>query len=109
MDEPTIKEIIIQKDKKQGTIKVTIEAKPFHIEGLPVEKSAWKKYRTADVADLIRSEGHRPGSAIQESHVNTFREENLRGTWIFKDLDAKPLKTPAKSRSLTPKTTKQTK
>tara|TARA_R100000008_G_scaffold84589_1_gene72399 strand:- start:418 stop:747 length:330 start_codon:yes stop_codon:yes gene_type:complete len=109
MDEPTIKEIIIQKDKKQGTIRVTIEARPFHIEGLPAEKSAWKKYRTADVVELIKSEGHHPGPALQESHVNTFREENLRGTWVFKDLDAKPVKSPAKSRATSPKTTKQTK
>jgi hypothetical protein len=109
MNEPTIKQIKIQKNKNKGTIEVIIEARPHMIDSLPAEHSAWKKYRTCDIAEILTDAGHRPGEALQEAHVCTYREENLKGTWIFKDLDAKPVKTqqaPRKPRTKTTKTDK---
>ena len=99
MSEHTIKEIKVQKNKKNGTIEVTLQVKPYKIDSLPKEDSAWKKYRTRDVVELVRSAGHRPGSALQEAQVCTYRQEHLSGTWIFQDLDAKPAKTQTTSRT----------
>ena len=106
MAKEAIKEITINKDKKNAELCISIELLANEAGTLGRDEVQRKKVRVQDMVELLKSHGHNPGRCTSNPGQICNTAGPAKAAWRFEDLDTLKLSTKSNRKSPSTRKTK---